>query len=191
MALVEIDEGELASYKQVNSIMHQLVSSPKTRQKLLQLRKEADPNLVIPEIDAAAPVMEEVKTLANQVSEAVKLFTEDKQARMEQERLSTVREQWNKGRSKLLQGGYTEEGLQAVEKFMEERGVADHEIAAAAFEKLHPPQEPIRSVGANRFDFFEPTSQADEHMKALLENPENNRALDALVNDTLRIVRGR
>ena len=68
---------------------------------------------------------------------------------------------------------------------------ADHEIAAAAFEKLHPPQEPVRSAGGNRIDIFDAANQTDVHMKALLENPDNNQALDALINDTLKQVRGR
>jgi hypothetical protein len=74
---------------------------------------------------------------------------------------------------------------------MEEKGVADHEVAAAAYERLHPPVEPVRAVGGNRFDMFEPSERASDSMKALLENPDSEHALGSVINETLRSVRGR
>ena len=62
MALVEIDDGELASYKQVATVVNGLMANPKTRRTLLQAQKELNPNLVIPELDATAPVLDELKS---------------------------------------------------------------------------------------------------------------------------------
>ncbi len=51
---------------------------------------------------------------------------------------------------------------------MEKNGVADHEVAIPAFERLHPPPEPVVSGGA-RWNFFDQAAGAnDEAMKALM-----------------------
>jgi hypothetical protein len=47
------------------------------------------------------------------------------------------------GRAALQKGGYTDEGIAAVEKLMEEYGIPDHEAAASLHEKLQPPAEPV------------------------------------------------
>ena len=64
-------------------------------------------------------------------------------------------------------------------------------MAAAAFERMHPPAEPVRSTGSNRFDLFSADDRTSEHMQKLFANPDDPMALDSLVNDTLRQVRGR
>ena len=191
MALVEIDDGELANYKQVTGVMQQMLNNPKTRRKILEAQKELNPNTVIPELDAAAPVMDELKSFREALAADKAEREAEKAEREKEKRMNALQGQWDKGRSMLRANGYTDEGLSEVEKFMEEKGLVDHEIAAAAFEKLHPPTEPVRAVGGNRFDIFDAGSRTNEHTKALFENPDNDMALNALVTDTLRSVRGR
>lgn len=191
MALVEIDDATLAAQQQVVSTMQKLLNNPKTRRQILQAQKELDPNLVIPELDVAEPFRGEISEVRSTLAELQKSLAEERAEREAREARAQLQERWNSGRSKLRANGYTDEGMSEVEKFMEEKGIADHEIAAAAFERLHPPSEPVRSVGSNRFDIFEPENRSSEHMKALFANPDDSMALDALINDTLRQVRGR
>ena len=191
MALVEIDETELAAHRQVTATMNKLLNHPKTRRQILEAQKALNPELVIPELEATAAVQGDVAKLAERLDAMAKAQDDDRAERTKADRLAKLQGEWDKGRSKLRSQGYTDEGLAAVEKFMEDRGIADHEVAAAAHERMFPPNEPIKSVGGNRFDIFEPENRSSEHMKALFENPDNPMALDALVNDTLRQARGR
>lgn len=191
MALVEIDESELNSHRQVTQAMQNLLNNPKTRRKILEAQKELNPNMVIPELDAAEPLRAEYKSLSDQIASMAKIIEDDKAAREQEKTLSKLQKQWDSGRGKLRAAGYTDEGLAEVEKFMEEKGVADHEVAAAAYERLHPPVEPVRPVGGNRFDMLDARESSSDSMKALLENPDNEHALGSVINETLRSVRGR
>ena len=191
MALVEIDESELEAHKKVTASLNALLSNPKTRRKVLEAQKELNPGLVIPELDAAEPFNAALSEITNAVKSLADSVTADREKAAERERLQELNGKWNQGRNKLLKSGYTDEGLAAVEKFMEERGVADHEVGAAAFEKLHPPQEDIRPVGGNRYDIFSVEDRSSEQMKALMENPNDELSLNGLINDTLKSIRGR
>jgi len=191
MALVEIDESQLGAYQRVTEELNRLLNNPKTRRMVLQAKKTLDPDAMIPELDASEPLREEQNALAQKLDAIQQRLDEAEEKRAERERMAELSKTWEGGRSKLRNGGYTDEGIAEVEKFMEEKGVADHEVAAAAFERLHPPVEPVRSVGGNRFDLFSADDRSSDQMKALLSNPDDPMALDSIINDTLRQVRGR
>ena len=191
MALVEVDEGEYASHRQVTAAMQKLLANPATRKMVLSAQKLLDPNAVIPELDAAEGVRAEIGEVAKTMQAMREEMAAEKAARDEERRTAKMQATWDKGRNKLRATGYTDEGLEGVEKFMEERGIADHEIAAAAFEKLHPPAEPVRGAGGTRFDVFGSEERNSDSMKALFANPDDTMALDSMVNETLRAVRGR
>ena len=191
MARVEVDEAEYEARGRVAQTIQQMMANPAARRKILEAQKIVAPDQVIPEIDAAEPLREEIKGVRDSFNDLRAEMAKDREARAEAERTASLRMQWQSGRSKLLQNGYTDEGIAAVEKFMEDKGVADHEVAAAAYERLYPAQEPVRAVGGNRFDLFDPGDRSSDQMKALLANPEDNMALNSIVTDTLRQVRGR
>ena len=191
MALVEIDEAQLGAYQKVTDELNRLLNNPKTRRMVLQAKKTLDPDALIPELDAAEPIRAEQDALSQKLDALQKRLDEAEEKRAERERLSELTATWEKGRGKLRANGYTDEGLSEVEKFMEEKGIADHEVAAAAFERLHPPVEPVRSTGGNRFDLFSVEDRSSDQMKSLLANPDDPMALDSIINDTLRQVRGR
>ena len=191
MPLVEVDDRELAEYQKITGFLKQGLSNPKTRRKILEVQRTLNPEAAIPELDAAAPMQDELAEVRKTLAEMNKTLADDKAEREQQKQLASLQRQWDKGRALLRKQGYVDEGIEAVEKFMEEKGIADHEIGAAAFEKLHPAHEPIKATGGNRFDIFEPADRTSEHMKALYENPDNEMALNAAINDTLRSVRGR
>jgi hypothetical protein len=191
MALIEIDESEYEAHKKVTASLNALLSNPKTRRKVLEAQKELNPSLVIPELDAAEPFNAALSELTSTVKALADSVSADRDKQAERERVSELQRKWNKGRSALRASGYTDEGIEQVEKFMEEKGVADHEVGAAAFERLNPPQTDIRPVGGNRFDIFDRDDRSSEQMKALYANPNDEMALSGLINDTLKSVRGR
>ncbi len=191
MALIEIDDSELASHRQVTETMQKLLANPKTRNMILRAQKIANPDAVIPELDATEPLRGELEDVRSTLASLTETLAADRAEREKASKMQALEKQWNAGRSKLRNNGYTDEGLEAVEKFMEDKGLADHEIAAAAYERFNPPQEPVRSISNNRFDVFGQEDRSSEHMKSLLADPESPTALDNIINDTLRSIRGR
>ena len=187
MPTVEIDETELVNYRNIAGAVHKMLGNPKTRSMLLAAQKEINPNAIIPELDAAKPVME---ALAKQNEElaALRKQREDDRAELETEKkLNAMKSQWEAGRAKARRVGYTAEGIQQLEAFMEEKGVADHEVAMPAFEKLNPPASAVDNSASGKFDVKNFKNDGDD-MKALLEGDEQG-FLNKRINETLAGIR--
>ena len=106
--------------------------------------------------------------------------------RKTQESTRALEQRWLSGRSKARESGYTDEGLEKLEKWMEERGVADHSIAMPAFERENPPPEPIMT-GGQRWNFFDEPKD-DLSMKPLFEGNDDG-FLGPAIATALRDVR--
>ena len=81
------------------------------------------------------------------------------------------------GFAALRRDGYTQEGLAEVRKIMDEKGILDPAIAAAYFEKLHPPPTVVTPVGAIGAWNFTDTPEGDSDVKKLLETQGRSEAL--------------
>jgi hypothetical protein len=150
MALIEVDEGELRklaaerdSYKPSKMLLDKLGSNPKTRTEILRLMKEANPDLVIPEIDAAKPVLDELGRTREQVAALQKRLDDDAAEREKQSRISDVDKRIEEGRSRLRKAGFFDDSIKAVEDLMQKRGLTDYEAAAALYEKENQQEESI------------------------------------------------
>lgn len=191
--MIEVDEAELASLKNVAGLFNKTMNS-KEREKLLRALKGANPELPIPEIDAKEPVMEELASFSKSLKEMKESLEADKASREEEKRLAKLQAEWGKSQQKAIKAGYVGDSLEALEKFMEEKGVADHEIAMAAFEKMNPPATPISST-SSRFDLFAPPSGANDvlgkNIEALKEGKiTDSQYIDSSVNAVLKEMRG-
>ena len=191
MPLVEVDDRELAEYQKITGFLKQGLSNPKTRRKILEVQRTLNPDAAIPELDAAAPMQDELAEVRKTLAEMNKTLADDKAEREQQKQLASLQRQWDKGRALLRKQGYVDEGIEAVEKFMEEKGIADHEVGMAAFERLRPAPEPV-PVSGNRFDVFgQKAGDGDANLKALFANPDDRGALNGLITESLKTVRGR
>ena len=192
MALVEIDETELGQLRGVRDTVAGMLKNPKSRTQLLQAQKLANPNAVIPEIDAPAPFIEALSKTNETLAAVQKQLAEDKEARENEKRLGALDAKWNEGRAKLRARGYTAEAIEKIEKeIMEPKGVADHEIAADHFDKLHPQAEPI--AGGNRMifsDVFSADAKKDGNPLKHLFEGNDEAFLQSVIPETLREVRG-
>lgn len=193
MAMQEIDEAELASLRNSAGLLTKALNSPKSREQILRGLKAANPELAIPEIDAAQPFNEALEGMNKRFDELAKQLSEEAQARKDAEDRAALAQRWNDGRSKAAKLGYSGESLEALEKFMEEKAIADHEIAAAAFEKMNPAPKPVSNT-SGRFDFFGIPSADDNVSKAITDLREGkigeNQFLDFSVNEVLKEMRG-
>lgn len=193
MPMVEIDETELQSFRTLTGQVQKIMANPAARRKLLEAQKESDPSVVIPELDAAQPVMAELKKLSDSFDAFKAETAKEKTEREEKDRLAVLGTRWDEGRKYArAQAGYTDEGLTQLEKFMETHGVADHKIAIPAFERENPPPEPVQPSGAgSAFNIFGDKRPEDSAITQLLEGKiGENQFLDKAVGETLRDLRG-
>ena len=151
MAQVELDETEYKNLQNIAGAMQRMLANPKTRSKILEAQKIINPDAIIPELDANKPVLDKLEAVTADLAEAKKSWAEEKAAAKEAQQRAALESAWSNSRAKALQAGYTAEGIDALEKFMVEKGIVDHEVAMPAFEKLNPPQKMI-DQGDGRFD---------------------------------------
>lgn len=190
MAMREVDETEFLNSQTVIRTVNAMMSDPKARKLVQQAQKIVNPNVVIPELDAAAPVLEEVTALRAENASILARMNAEKEERENRERVATFTASWESKKSALRQRGYTEEGITAIEALAEERGLADLEAASALFDRLHPPAEIADPTSFNSFNMFE-NGATNEDFKKLLEAQGDDSAAERnMINAALSEVRG-
>lgn len=188
MASVEIDENELIANRELVTMVNRMLAHPESRRMLQMARKKAEPNVMIPELDAQEPVMDEVRQTKAELAAIRKELADERAAQAENSNRRKAEKQWNAGRSKLRDSGYLDDGIERVEKLMEERGIADHEAAAALFEKINPTPEAVTPNGFGMFDLRAPESQKDDNLRMLFSGDEDG-FLRKMIPETLAEVR--
>lgn len=189
MALVEMDEAEVLNLRKIAGTVQKMLANPETRGRILEAQKILNPDAIIPEIDATKPLRAEIAKASQSVEDLKKVIADEKAERAQERVMEKLKSKWDEGRAVARKAGYTADGLEALEKYMEEKGVADHEIAMASFEKLHPPEAPVDTT-SNRFDAFTTMPKDGDDMKLLLSG--NDREFTAKrIKETLSNIRGR
>lgn len=170
MPTVEMDEVELQRLQKQDRTVHALMANPKAKRKIFEAYKEHDPNARIPELEMEAAARQPVEALEKTVTELRKEIADDKAEREKEARLNALNGTVENGMAKLRRAGWTDDGLTEVRKLMDERGILDPEIAAAYYEKQHPPQNPASpSGGVGGWDFTAPVED-DSYTKKLLSS---------------------
>jgi hypothetical protein len=205
VAVREVSEEEFLATQNVVRAVNGMLANPQARKILLQARKIADPNVPIPEIDAAAPIEAGLSAIRQEIAaerqaraeeqkaerEALAALKAEREAEKEaakQERLiAKFKADWEAQKSALRAAGWRDEGIAEIERHAEAKGIADLEIAAAHWEKLHPPPEVAQSSGAGSWGFMEGIPDDDKFIKAMIESHgDDERALDAEIAASLR-----
>lgn len=188
MPMIELDETEVIALRNNSNLLSKALANPKAREQVLRGLKAANPDLPIPELDAREPVTEALGEMTKTLADMRKEIADDKAAREQEKSLAKMQNQWGEGRSKVAKQGYAGESLEALEKFMEEKGVADHEVAAAAFEKMHPQAKPVEN-NSGKFDFFARKIDDNDALQKKLWNNDPSFVDDA-TTQILREMRG-
>lgn len=191
MAKIEIDENEYAEMKRVADVARLIGQNPTAREKLQEAVALAAPDQAGPEIRIRKEVNDRVGGIEQKLDAWLAAQNTEKEERATERARRTMENQWTGGRKLARDSGYTEDGLKALEDFMEKEGVASHKIAMAAYERENPPPEPV-STGGSRWDFFGAPSgdAADINLDALMKG--NDEAfLQQAIPAALKDVRGR
>jgi hypothetical protein len=197
MPKIEVDELELQQSTKLRQAFEALMKNPKSRRKVLEAQKIIEPDAKIPELEQPDPIEAATKPLADQVAALQKQIEDDKTARERDGRLAQLQSLKDNGIKQLRAQRYTDDGIKAVEKIMEEKGILDPLDAAAIFERDHPPQAPVQQTGSGGWNFAElPTSTEDvddKYIDTLLKAGKNGISDGALMNrvsQTISEVRG-
>ncbi len=189
MAKVEVDEAQLASAQNVVRTVAEIMKDPKRRTRLLELQKEAIPDVPIPEIDARKPIEEALNGMTKKFEEMQTEMQADREKRTNDVKLAEFQAKYDKGRNFLRARGYNDqpEGIPAIEKLMADRGIADHEVGLVFYERLHPPQVPVISAGLSNFLAHARMDDSDELTKQLIaSHGDDNFVLDRMIENIKR-----
>jgi hypothetical protein len=193
MAVREIDELEYAELKRVEQVAKLIGGNPKAREMLQQAVALAAPEQAGPEIRIRQEVTEKLSGIEKMLADDRAERAKEKEERDASDQRHALETRWSQSRAKARDAGYTDEGLTELEAFMEKNGVADHELAIPAFERLHPPPEPVVS-GGSRWNFFDQQAvNGDAVLKSFMDSGgQNDEAfLGAMIPAALKEVRGR
>lgn len=189
--IVEVDEEQLIADRKLRGYVSALMGNPKAKLKVQEAMKIVDPNAQTPELDQQSTINEPVKALADRFEAFVNETKTEKAEREKAEKLGAIDTRMKAGLQQLRRDGWTEEGVKAVEKIMEDQGILDPEIAAAYYEKKNPPPAPMTPGGTGAWNFMELPSDGSADLKKLIETRgESDLVINKLANDALNEVRG-
>ena len=186
----EIDENQLAAFRTYDEFYRKAATNPATRKLLKELEKAVYPDSAVPEIDAAKAVQDAVGEQMKALNEKIEAFTKAQNERDSKSKENEIAAKWAAGQRIAKDAGYTAEGLEQLEKFMQERGIFDHDIAMPAFERIHPPAEPATTGNGSNWNFFD-APKDDNALKEYLETNNDERFLSTMIPEALKEVRGR
>jgi hypothetical protein len=192
MALIEVEESDLARRTAAVNLLERLGSKPGTRARLMALVKEAVPEAVIPEVDATNSVMEEMKLRDKRIDELTAKIEGGEKERQTRRSQRELDGQVEKGRAQLREANYTDEGIAAIEKLMTEEGITNYAAAAAYFDQKNPPEAPVSPYGGTRWDFGKP-AEGDTEQKNWLSDPvgQSQREIKNWMNENRSQMRAR
>ena len=176
MPLIEIEEEEAKTAVAAKALLDKFYTNPKTKQKLLSLVKDLNPDAPIPELDIQSSLKAELDAFRSEVGGTVK---ELKEALTTDKRNREVDTLISRERAKLRKDGWDDEGISKIEKVMEERGVVDYDMAAAFVEKQMPKPESVNNgyLADNGWNIAAPADDDTTH-KGWLANPRKQSQIE-------------
>ena len=193
MPKIEVDEEQFLNDQKLRQTVSKLLANPEAALKIEEAYKLVDPNAVTPRLDARARAAEPVSEAMKKIGELEKQIADDKAERDRTAKTSALSAKVEEGLAHLKRDGWTKDGIEGVQKIMEEKGILDPIDAAAIYEKQHPPQAPVTPGGTGAWNFLEvpAAADADVHIKKMIENKgENEPVLNSMIAEALNEVRG-
>lgn len=185
--LIEIDEDEYNRLTGVSRLAAQIHANPEGRKLLEQAHKTINPRAPTPTLEQEARFSQPLTELQKQVADVAAMVKDKFEKDESEKKLGALEHQQREGFSRLRDGGYTDAGIEAVQKIMSEKGILDPEIAAAYHEKINPPAVPVTPTGSNAVNFIEAfNDDSNKALNDLLQSRgESERALNTLVQESL------
>lgn len=194
MPKVEVEEAEWNARGQLTQVVSALLKNPKARPLMLRAQKEAFPESVIPEIDAAQPVMTEIEKVRKDFEDYRKANEEKEAAAQNESKIKAFADEWAKQKDAVRSRypDFNEKAIEDIEKMATEKGIPNFEAAADHYRALNPPAA-IQSPHTGGWGFFdENTDTLKDSMDKLMQSHGDNDAVtNKMVNEALADIRGR
>lgn len=192
MALVELDEMEVARLRQIEQVAGKMMRDPKAKKLLEMAHKQVDPNAITPALDQERQIQEPVNAALERVKDLEAKLQTERDEREKAEKLSVLNKTINDGFAELRKQGWQEDGIKAVDALMQEKGILDPTIAAAYIEKTMPPQQPATPSGSGMWNFVGGIQDGEADLKKLIDSKgEYEPLIDKMAHDALNEFRGR
>jgi len=195
---VEVDEAEYNQMVALRGVASRMVAKPESRRLLEQAQKLVDPNAATPLLDAEAAQLAPVTALEKKFNDEVAALKKEREDEKREQTLAAIAGKQEAAFARLKsQGHYTDEGVEAVRKLMETKGLIDVDDAVAIFERANPPQTPATPSGitGDKWNFTDTSAPGtDKAIADLIANKGDGSVADAIVgrmaNETLMELRG-
>lgn len=155
--MAEIDDNELDLLKRAAALLNLL--DQKGGLEFKQMVKKHMPDVSIPEIDVAAPVIERISKVEKEFHDHLASL-----------KSSQVDQELDRSFEALKKQGYTDEGINHIRKLMVDEKIAHPEAAAALFDRRQP-KAPVPVSTTSAWNFGK-ADEKDERAKRLLDDPE-------------------
>jgi hypothetical protein len=191
MPMVEVDEEQLRRDSVLRATVAKILQDPKAKRLMEQAHKMVDKDAVTPGLDTEEKIEAAVGATKAEIEALKKQLAEDREKREHEAKVGALQKSIEDGIAKLVSEGWMPDGITAVRKLMEDKGIVDPAIAAAYYEKTHPAPAPVAG-GGGPWNFIEASAAGDDpDWKKLIETKgENDAIVDKMARDALNDMRG-
>lgn len=192
MPKIEIDEAEYNQMVALRGVATKIAANPQARKVFESAHKMVDPNALTPLTDAEKAQLEPVNAIKSELSAEIAALKKEREDEKRERTLAALAQKQTEGLTRLRRAGYTDEGVAAVQKLMEEKGLPDVEDAVAIFERNNPPPLPATpSGGIGSWGFTDSAGDADKSIQDLIASKGNSEQIaDRMAREALNEFRG-
>ncbi len=188
---VEVDEGEYNQMIALRNVASKIVADPKARRKLEEAQKLIDPNAATPMLDQDRMANEPLNVMKGELSAEIAALKKERDDEKREQTLASIADKQAKAFARLKnEHRYTDEGVEAVRKLMEAKGLLDVDDAVAIFERANPPAVPATPGGGmtgTSWGFADVNADSDKLIQELIATKgESTSVSDRMANNALQ-----
>jgi hypothetical protein len=191
---VELEEGEYNRLQALHGVAVKIAGNPQSRKLFEQAHKLVVPEAATPLLDQEKTTLEPLNALKTELSTEIAALKKEREDEKREATLAALARRQSDGIAQLRRQGYTDEGVAAVQKLMEDKGLLEVEDAVAIFEKHNPPATPATPGGGitgGHWNFTDTTADSDKSIVDMLASKGQNEAVvDRMANSALMEIRG-
>src|SRR5258708_22750974 len=127
MPRIEVDEAEYNQMLALKNVATKIVANPAARRQLEAAHKMVDPNALRPTIDAGNEQLEPINKVRSELSEEIAALKKEREDEKKQRTLDGLAAKQTEGLARLRRAGYLDEGIEKIQKIMEDKGLFEVE----------------------------------------------------------------
>lgn len=185
---VQITEAEYNESQRLRGQVAKLFGNKKARALVEKAYKELDPTAATPTADELEQANAPIDALRKDFNEFVKAENDRREKEETERKVADFSKKMEEQYAELRAQGYTDEGIAAVKKLVEEKNLFPLD-AAAIHERNNPPQATVVPTGnSGAWNFMQQPDDGDKDIKDLIASkgesePVLGRMISKAIND--------